>query len=89
MVKDLRIFLDRKIQDIAIVDNSAYSFAFQLDNGIPIISWTNRKEDTELLNLIDYLKQLSEADDIRAFNRKKFKLHAFYQDYVDKFVDSN
>ncbi|CAG9326573.1 unnamed protein product [Blepharisma stoltei] len=89
MVKDLRIFLDRKIQDIAIVDNSVYSFAFQLDNGIPIISWTNRKEDKELLNLIDYLKQLSEADDIRAFNRKRFKLRAFYQDYVDKFVDSN
>ena len=35
-VKDLRIIRDRDIKDILIVDNSIISFAYQLDNGIPI-----------------------------------------------------
>ena len=37
-VKDLRIFANRRIQDIVIIDNSLFSFAFHLDNGVPIIS---------------------------------------------------
>ena len=37
-IKDLRILQNRRIQDILIVDNAAYSFAYQLDNGIQIIS---------------------------------------------------
>ena len=31
-VKDLRIISDREIKDIVIVDNLAYSFAFQVLN---------------------------------------------------------
>ena len=47
-VKDLRILIDRNPKDIIIVDNAAYSFAFQLNNGIPIISWYADMEDREL-----------------------------------------
>ena len=36
-VKDLRIIANWSLKDIVIVDNAVYSFAFQLDNGIPII----------------------------------------------------
>ena len=35
-VKDLRIIRDRQLKDIVIVDNSITSFAFNMDNGIPI-----------------------------------------------------
>jgi CTD small phosphatase-like protein 2 len=35
-VKDLRIIGDRALEDMLIVDNSIISFAYQLDNGIPI-----------------------------------------------------
>lgn len=35
-VKDLRIIRDRDIKNIIIVDNSIISFAYQMDNGIPI-----------------------------------------------------
>ena len=38
-VKDLRIVQDRNIEDIIIVDNSIISFAFQLDNGVPICAY--------------------------------------------------
>lgn len=35
-VKDLRIIEDRSLNDIILVDNSIVSFAFNLDNGVPI-----------------------------------------------------
>lgn len=35
-VKDLRIIKDRNLKDVVLVDNSTVSFAFNLDNGIPI-----------------------------------------------------
>lgn len=38
-VKDLRIIKDRDLEDLVIVDNSIISFAFQLDNGIPICAF--------------------------------------------------
>jgi CTD small phosphatase-like protein 2 len=35
-VKDLRI-INRNLSDMVLVDNAAYSYAFQLENGIPIL----------------------------------------------------
>ncbi|CAG9310197.1 unnamed protein product [Blepharisma stoltei] len=75
-IKDLRIFLNRDLCDMIIVDNAAYSFAYQIDNGIPIISWFDDKNDTELLNLINYLKVLQEVKDVREINRETFKLYS-------------
>ena len=41
---------------MVLVDNAAYSFGYQVDNGIPIISWHDDKNDRELFNLMDYMK---------------------------------
>jgi CTD small phosphatase-like protein 2 len=81
-VKDLRILNDRKLKDITIVDNSALSFGVQLDNGVPIVSWYHDKSDRELLNLIDYIKQLILADDVRTVHRSTFNLANFYDDFL-------
>ena len=56
-VKDLRIFKPEqfKLSDIVIVDNSVYSFAFHIDNGIPIVPVYDDKSDEEMLHLIYYL----------------------------------
>lgn len=35
-IKDLRIFADRCLSDIVLIDNAAYSFSYQVENGIPI-----------------------------------------------------
>eukprot|EP00362_Geleiidae_sp_MMETSP1317_P002259 CAMPEP_0201281310 /NCGR_PEP_ID=MMETSP1317-20130820/2313_1 /ASSEMBLY_ACC=CAM_ASM_000770 /TAXON_ID=187299 /ORGANISM="Undescribed Undescribed, Strain Undescribed" /LENGTH=74 /DNA_ID=CAMNT_0047590829 /DNA_START=1163 /DNA_END=1387 /DNA_ORIENTATION=+ len=74
------------MKDIVIVDNAAYSFGYQIDNGIPIISWHDDKYDRELYNLIDYLKVLIQVDDIREINRRTFHLRTFYEDYLREFM---
>jgi CTD small phosphatase-like protein 2 len=51
-IKDLRIIANRKLENIAIVDNATYSFGFQLDNGIPIVPFYDNNEDKELLSLM-------------------------------------
>lgn len=84
LIKDLRIF-PRDLSNLIIIDNTAHSFAYQLDNGIPILSWEDDRGDRELFNLIDYLKVLAQAEDVRVVNRKTFELRRFYGDYLDVF----
>ena len=85
-IKDLRVLQNRKLTDTVIVDNAAYSFGYQIDNGIPIISWHDDPYDRELFNLMDYMKGLAVADDVREINRKTFRLKTFYHDYINEFL---
>ena len=65
-----------------LVDNAAYSFGFQLDNGIPILPFYDHENDVELKHLIAYLKNLYLVEDARAHNKKTLKISQFsqYQD---------
>lgn len=85
-IKDLRIFANRKIEDIVIVDNSAYCFAYQLENGVPIISWFDDYNDRELHKLIEYIKILAHVPDLCAVNRRTFHLSSFHNDYIRDFL---
>jgi len=51
----MRIFANRNIKEIVLVDNAAYSFGLQIENGIPIIPYYENKADLELKHLSDYL----------------------------------
>nr|VVW89458.1 unnamed protein product [Nymphaea colorata] len=53
------------MKDVLLVDNAAYSYAFQLDNGIPILPYFKGKHDYELRALENYLHLLLGSDDIR------------------------
>lgn len=76
-IKDLRIFNDRRMENIVIVDNSMYSFANQLSNGILITSFFNDRKDMELINLGNYLVNcLVNVKDIRTENEKFFKFES-------------
>jgi len=49
-----------------IVDNSILSFAFDLDNGVPIQSFMGtEEEDKELLFLISFLEEIAFLEDVR------------------------
>lgn len=77
-LKELGI-LGRDLSTVTIIDNSITAFSYQVDNGIPITSWYEDPQDTELLTLLPFLKGLSESSDVRPLIRRKFKT----QDLVD------
>lgn len=59
-----------------LVDNSALSFAFNVNNGIPILPFYDDKQDEELRHLNYYLNCLrdSAVDDVRHHNDEAFGL---------------
>ena len=60
---------------MCIVDNSILSFAFDLDNGVPINSYIgNEEDDRELLFLYSFLEESVNAPDFRVKIRESFKL---------------
>jgi len=68
-VKDLRIIADRQLDQMLIVDNSIISFAFQLENGIPVTPYFGEADDQELDYLTTYLKALISAKNIVEKNK--------------------
>ncbi len=73
-VKDLRI-LGRDLSRTVLIDNAAYSYCFQIENGIPILPYYEGKNDYELNALKNYLMNLK--GDVRVANRKMFKLEEY------------
>jgi len=76
-IKDLRVIGNRNLRDMVLIDNAAYSYGFQLENGIPIVPFYDNKADQELRHLIPYLKFLGSVEDLREVNKQTFKLHHF------------
>ncbi|GJQ14276.1 hypothetical protein GpartN1_g6067.t1 [Galdieria partita] len=91
-LKDLRV-LGRDLGKCVILDNSPQAFGLQVENGIPITTWVDDSEDRELLDLLPFLKQLSNCDDVRPFLSKRFHLadlvahyrKLMYMDSTDRF----
>lgn len=86
-IKDLRILGNRELKNMVIVDNAVISFAYQIDNGIPIISFKDDKTDIEFLQLMKYMKIISKEDDCRDFVKKAFKIGEILKTQVDSWAD--
>ena len=69
-IKDLDI-LDKyyNLKDIVIIDNSVLSFAYHLDNGIPILPYYDKDEDKSLFVVGLYLYNISNFNDLREANK--------------------
>ena len=80
--KDLRI-INRDMDSMVLVDNAAYSYATQLDNGIPILPYYHGKADFELKALETYIQKMVFVKDVRTINRKTFQLHK-YRGYYNR-----
>ncbi|KAI5020347.1 hypothetical protein ZWY2020_045235 [Hordeum vulgare] len=69
--KDLTI-IEADLAKVAIVDNTPEVFQQQVNNGIPIKSWSSDTSDISLLELIPFLETIADADDVRPIIANKF-----------------
>ena len=76
-VKDLSL-LNRDLKKMVLVDNAAYSYILQMDNGIPILPYYDGK-DYELSALEKYLDRIYDVEDVREVNREYFSLHRYLE----------
>jgi len=57
-----------------MVDNLVHSFGMQISNGIPILDFTDNKEDRELKAMEKMLIELSFKPDVRDYLSEKLKI---------------
>ncbi|CAG0891800.1 unnamed protein product [Cyprideis torosa] len=62
-VKDLSR-LGRNLAHICIVDNSPASYIFHPDNAVPVASWIDDMNDTELLDLVPFLEGMKDSESV-------------------------
>ena len=80
-MKDLRVLDDIDLKKVVLVDNSIYSFSAQLTNGILINSFYHDKDDIELDNVLQYLKNyILNAEDVRVINEQFFHFDKIVND---------
>lgn len=84
-IKDLRV-LNCDLKSTIIVDNAIYSFAFQLDNGIPIIPFYDDKEDKILPRIAEYIISLKDYPDVTVSLKEKLKLTELYELQISSFL---
>ena len=65
-VKDLNK-LNRKLEDLILLDNSPFAYMFHNNNGFPIKTWYDDKSDRELYNFSPIIEFLSYVPDVRKF----------------------
>lgn len=82
-IKDLRVFANRKMKDLIIIDNAFYSFGFQLFNGIPILPFYEDKMDNELEDLLEFLLAIKDCRDVREVIKKTF-MGETYRKYANR-----
>lgn len=87
-IKDLSIFtnisntLNFELKDIAIIDNSIFSFAYQLSNGILINSFYDDYNDFELNNIKNYLlNYIFCSNDVTFVNNQVFKFNKLIKEF--------
>ena len=88
-IKDLKK-IGRNLKDMIIIDNNPVSYAYNLDNGIPILTWHYDKGDQELKKLIPLLNYLSNVDDVTEIIKKVVNRNTNEVDYniVEKIINN-
>lgn len=81
-IKDLNT-LNLPLNRTVLVDNSAYSYAYQSLNGIPITSFDRPDQsDTELMALKDFILHLRSQADVRLFLADYFKVLVLHEHHL-------
>ena len=72
-IKDLRIFSNLKRENVIIVENSLISFSTCISNGYLCDTYTDNKDDEELLRISSFLCEISSEHDLRDPLKKIFQ----------------
>ncbi len=88
-VKDMNIFEGFDPKNILIVDNSVMAFAYDLDNGIPILPYYDAEKDFELLFVAYYFESLYQCDDLRLINKQYMKLDYYLKQAIEEIKREN
>ena len=65
-IKELKK-LNRDLKDLIIVDNSPLAYTLDIDNGLPIKTWYDDKNDVELYKINSILEFLAATEDVRKY----------------------
>ena len=87
-IKDLKR-LNRNLKDVIIIDNSPLAYAFDVDNGLPILSWFDNREDKELINLQPLLKFLGKVDDVRKYIKRFLRNNCINYEIANRIIKDN
>ena len=80
-VKDLDTLNEKyNLKDVVLIDNSVLSFAYHLNNGIPIVPYIEQKEDSQLLMLAYYLVSIANFNDLTEENKKHINIEHFIEE---------
>ena len=71
------------LKDIVIIDNSVLSFAYHLNNGIPIVPYYEGSDDKYLLSIAVYLSKIWDCDDLREKNKKVYNLEKWKEEIAE------
>jgi len=82
LIKDLRIFSNRDLKNMVIVDKSIVPFCAQLNNGISVPVYRGNESDNALFQIVPFLKDLANSDDVRKIIRQTFYISDLYSIYV-------
>ena len=86
-IKDLKK-LDRDMKNLIIIDNNPRSFMLNKENGVPIKTWVEDKNDRELYKLIPYLLFLAneKIGDVRPFLKEINSGNSLNYEKFDKII---
>ena len=84
-IKELKK-LNRNMKDLIIVDNSPLAYSFDIDNGLPIKTWYEDKNDIELYKITEILEFLAKTNDVRHFIKKFVKRNEIAYDEAQEFI---
>jgi hypothetical protein len=75
-----------ELNQMLIVDNQMFSYASNLQNGVPILDFQGQKKDTELKKLTYYLLQIAGSENLPATNEATFNFERLMQSQLDRFI---
>jgi CTD small phosphatase-like protein 2 len=78
LTKDLRVFYDREIEKMIMVDTLIDSYILNSENTVPIIPFRDQEEDNELRYLADLLVEVNQLSDLRRVVKEFYSIDRLY-----------